>query len=98
MVVFGQKCLYSGKSGCIRAKWLYLSKSSCIWSKVVVLRQKLLYSGKVVVLEQKWLYSGNLLDSGIHFLSSGKSGCSLAKRFYLGKVVVFLQTVVFGQK
>ena len=23
MVVFGQNCLYSGKSGCIPTKWLY---------------------------------------------------------------------------
>ena len=36
MIVFGQKWLYSSKSGCIRAK-------------VVLFRQKLLYSGKVVV-------------------------------------------------
>ena len=36
MVVFRQKLLYSGKSGCIRAK-------------VVVFGQKWLYSGKVVV-------------------------------------------------
>ena len=38
VVVFGQKLLYSsislysGKTGCIRAKWLYLDKRCCIWS------------------------------------------------------------------
>ena len=50
MAVFGQKWLYSDKSGCIRAiwlhsgkvvvyreRWLYLSKSGCFPSKVVVL-------------------------------------------------------------
>ena len=37
--------LYSGNSGCNRAK-------------VVVFGQKWLYSGKVVVFGQKWLYSG----------------------------------------
>ena len=36
MAVFGQKFLYLGKSGCIRAK-------------VVAFGQKWLYSGKVVV-------------------------------------------------
>ena len=30
VVVFGQKWLYSGKSGCIRAKWLYSGKNGCI--------------------------------------------------------------------
>ena len=40
VVVFGQKRLYSGKSGCIRAK-------------VVLFDQKMLFLGKVVVLEQK---------------------------------------------
>ena len=47
-VVFGQKWLYSGKSGCIPAK-------------VVVIGQKWLYSGKEVVFgqsgcsQEKWL-------------------------------------------
>ena len=54
-VVFEQKLLYSGRRGCIRAKWLY----SC---KVVEIGQKSLYSGKVFVLGRsgciraKWLY------------------------------------------
>ena len=52
MVVFGQKWLYSGKSGCIRAKmvvfgqggcirakWLYLKKSGCVRVKEVVFGQ-----------------------------------------------------------
>ena len=42
MVVFGQKWLYSGENGSIRAK-------------VVVLGQKLLHSGEVVVFGQKLL-------------------------------------------
>ena len=44
MVLFGQKRLYSGKSGCIQIK-------------LVVIGQKWLYSGKVVVFGQKWFYS-----------------------------------------
>ena len=39
VVVFEQKLLFSGKNGCIRAKWLY-------FDKVVVFGQKWLYSGK----------------------------------------------------
>ena len=53
MVVFGQKWLYSGKSGCNREnlvvfgeKWLYLCKSGCNW-------RRWLYSGKMFVLGQK---------------------------------------------
>ena len=53
MVVFGQKWLYSGKSGCIRLKvvlfrhkWLYSSKVVVFW-KVVIFGQTLLYSFKI---------------------------------------------------
>ena len=37
MVVFRQKWLYSGKSGCNRAKIVVFSQSGCIWAKVVVI-------------------------------------------------------------
>ena len=47
MVVFWKKLLYS-------VKWLYSGKSGCIRAKVVVFGQKRLYSGKVVVFGQKW--------------------------------------------
>ena len=53
MDLFGQKWLYSGKSGCNRTnlvvfgeKWLYLCKSGCNW-------RRWLYSGKMFVLGQK---------------------------------------------
>ena len=49
MTVFGRKWLYSGKSGCIRAKVDVFVKSGCIRAKVVVFGQKWLYSGKEVV-------------------------------------------------
>ena len=39
VVEFGQKWLYLGKNGCIRAKLLYSGKSGSIRSKVVVFRQ-----------------------------------------------------------
>ena len=50
MVVFGQKWLYSSKSGCIRAKVVVLGQSSNLAIVVVF--------GKVVLFGQKWLYSG----------------------------------------
>ena len=51
-VLFWQKILYLGKSGCIRAKMLYSGETSCIRAKLVVFGQKLLHSGK------KLFYSG----------------------------------------
>ena len=45
VVVFGQKWLYSCKSGCNRARWLYSGKSGCICAKVVEVGKKWLYSG-----------------------------------------------------
>ena len=83
MVVFGQKWLYSGKSGCIRAKVAVMAKpvvfvqSNCIRAKLVVLDKSaffwvkvVVFGAKVVVFGQKWLYPG-------------KSGCVREK------VVVF---------
>ena len=49
VVVFGQKWLCSGRSGCIRANWLFRAK-------VAVFGQNLLYSGKVVAFGQRRLY------------------------------------------
>ena len=52
MVVFGQNWLYSGKSGCIRAKVVVLGQKFCIRQdgfirlKVFVFCQKLLFSRK----------------------------------------------------
>ena len=37
--------LYSGKNGCIRAKWLFSGKSGCI-------RSKWMCSGKMVLFEE----------------------------------------------
>ena len=65
MNFFGQKWLYSGKSGSIRTKVVVFRQSSCIWAKVVVIGQRWIYSAKsgstrakVVVFGQKWFYSG----------------------------------------
>ena len=55
MVIFGQKLVVFGQSGCIRAKvvvfvikWLYSGKSGCI-------RAKVLKSGKSDSILAKWL-------------------------------------------
>ena len=52
VVVFGQKWLYSGKSGYFLANLLHSGKSVCNPKKVVVFGQKWLYSEKVVVFGQ----------------------------------------------
>ena len=82
VVVFGQKWLYSGKSGCISTMWL------CFSVKSPYIRARTLYSGKsgcnranvavfrkVILFGQKWLYSVNVVVFGQNCLYSGKSGC-----------------------
>ena len=49
--------LYSGKVVVFGQKWLYWGKGGCIRAKVVAFRQKGLYSRKVVLFGPKWLYS-----------------------------------------
>ena len=104
LVVFGQKCLQSGKNGCLRPKWLYSAKR--------------IYSGKVIAFGQEWFIRAKLFGSGetgctrgklvlfgqscgipqklVVFRQSGcirgKSGCTWAK------IVVFgAKVVLFGQ-
>ena len=68
MVVFGQKWLFSCKSGCIRAKvvifgqdgctrvkWLYSGKSCCVRPKLFVFGQSGCICAKVVVFGKKLL-------------------------------------------
>ena len=59
VVVFGEKWLYSGKIGWLRAKvvvfgqkWLCSGKSGCIRAKLPPYRSKWLHSGNVVVFGQ----------------------------------------------
>ena len=61
MVVFGQKCLYSGKSSCFLAKVVLICQGGSIRAKLVVFGQKCLTSGKVVVYGQKLLFSGKVV-------------------------------------
>ena len=85
MVVFGQKSLYSGKSGCIRAK-------------VVVLGQKWLYSNKKGCVRAKWLDLGKSSYNRAKVSVFGQSGCILAKLEYSVKVVVFKQKWFYSGK
>ena len=48
VVVFGQKWLYSGKGGCIRAKEILFGQRCSI-------RVKWLYSGKSCCIRANWL-------------------------------------------
>ena len=57
MVAFGQKWLYSSKSGCISTKLLFSGKVFIFGQKRLYLGNWL-YSMRVVVFEQKWLYLG----------------------------------------
>ena len=65
VVVFGQRWVYSGNKGCIRAPLFNLGK-------VVVIGQKFLYSGKLVVIGQF-----GCIPHRVFF--SCKSGCTRAK-------------------
>ena len=51
VVVLGKNCLYSGKSGCIRAK-LVVSRQKWFCLEILVV------FGKMALVGQKWLYSG----------------------------------------
>ena len=82
--------LYSGKNGCIRARWFYFAES-------VVFGQTWFYSGKSGCVRAKVVVLG---QSGcirvVHLC-----GCNRANFdwLYSGKKVVFGQkVVVFGQK
>ena len=85
--MFGQKWLYSSKSGYTRKKFVFV-QSGCIRVKVSAIglsffnRAKWLYSVKVVVIGLKWLYSGKIC-------LFGQNGCTRARWLYSGKVVVF---------
>ena len=63
MVIFGQKILYSGKSGCIRAKVVVVGQSGCILAELehsgkpgCIRAKVVVFSGKVIVYGQKFLY------------------------------------------
>ena len=70
--------MYSGRSGCIKAKVVVLEQSGVIWEKVVVFGQYWLYSGKVVVIGQKGCIPA-------------KVAVFQQKTLYSGKEVVFGQ-------
>ena len=84
MVVIGQNELYSGKSGCGRAKVdlfvqsgcireFFNTESGCIPAKMVHFRESGCIPAKVGVFGQKWLYTGKLVVFGLKWLNSGKA-------------------------
>ena len=78
--------MYSGKTGCIRAK-------------VVVFGQKWLYSGIVIVIGQNWLYSGKSGCNRVKWLHSGKVVVFGQKCLYSGKSVsIYAKIAVVGEK
>ena len=79
VVVFGQKWLYSEKSGCNRANVV-------VYGKIASIPAKWLYLGKVVEFSQKWLHSGK---SGC---IRAKVVVFWEKRLYFDKVVVIGQS------
>ena len=58
MDVLGQMRMYSGKVVVFWEKVVVLGKSGCIWANVVVFGKIRKYLGKVIVFGQKWLYFG----------------------------------------
>ena len=91
MVVFGQKYLYLGISGGIRAKVVVFGQSGCIWAKVAVFRQKWLYLGKSGFIRVKVVVIGQSSCIWQNLLSLGKAVVFRKKWFYSGKVVAFGQ-------
>ena len=89
MTVFGQKWLYSGKSGCVWAKVVVFGKSGCILPKGVIFGQMLFYSRKSAFIRAKWLYwskssflwtkealfGKKVVEFVQKWLYSGKCGC-----------------------
>ena len=68
VVVFGQKWLFSGKSGVIRAKVVVFRQKNVVFGQELLYSGKLVVFGKVVVFGQKCLYSGKsccIRESGI---------------------------------
>ena len=82
VVVFGQKWLYSVKSGCNRANVV-------VYRKIDFIPAKWLYFGKVVVFWQSWLYSGKKGFIRRKWLYSGKSGYIRSKLDVFGKIGCF---------
>ena len=92
VVLLGQKWLYSGKSGGIRAKVVVVLQSGCIL-------EKLLYSGKSSFIWQ----SVCILAKVVVILQSGCIGAKFVvfrqKWLYWGKSSCYrAKVVVFGQK
>ena len=105
VVVFGQKWLYSGTSGCIRAKVVDFGKMllySCnvsVSGKVVVFRQKSCICANVVLIGQSCGIWAKVVVFGQKWLFLGTNGCFRAKVAVFGQKWLYSAKVVeFGQK
>ena len=72
VVLFGQKWLYSGKSGYDQPKVVVFKQSGCIQAVVVAF-------GQGGFIRENWLYSCKMVLFGQNWLFTGKSGCIRAK-------------------
>ena len=61
MVVYGQKSLYSGKSGSIRAKRFNSRKTGCNWLKLLYSCKSCSVRALVVFFGQKWWSSSKVV-------------------------------------
>ena len=96
VVVFGQKWLYSGEKGSIRAK------NCCYRAKVVVFGRSGCIRAKVVVFGQKLFYTGRSGSIRVKVVDFGQISCIRAKMLVIGQKVLYGsirgKEVLFGQK
>ena len=89
--VFRQMWKYSSKVVVFGQKWLNLGKSGCIPAKMVLFGNKWFYSAKRFYsvksgcYRAKWLYS-------LTISCTWARGCIWSRRLYLGKVALFVQS------
>ena len=84
MVVFGTNRFSSKKVDVFGQRWLYSGKSGFIRLRMVVFGQKLFYSGKYFFLGQKLLYSGKSGSIRAEAVVFGQIGCIWAKVVVFG--------------
>ena len=89
VVVFVQKLLCSGKSGCVLANVVVFVQADCIWAKWFC-SCKVGMFGQVGCIREKVVVIGqNLVVFGQKRMYSDKSGCNRAKVAVFGKMRIF---------
>ena len=97
--VFGQKWLYSSKSGCFWVILAVFGQAACIWAQTWLYScQEWLYSRKSGCIRAKWYVFGQKWNSR-RVVVFGQSGCNSSKLLYSGRsVCIRAKVVVFGDK